>query len=164
MQSKSDNTQTFNRTWQAMKNQINTSNCFWIGLERLHQITSTYSCRLDIYMNNGSSVLHAAYSAFSVGDESTDYKLSLAFESNRSDVLDALGSQTGQSFSTFDNDNDSDSAYNCALKFGAGWWFGSSGNGGTSCGTSDLNCFGSNYRYSKIPEALRSDQMYMTCI
>ena len=115
-------------------------------------------------MNTGSSVLHAAYSAFSVGDESTHYKLDLAYDSIRSNVSDALGSQNGQSFSTFDNDNDRDSAHNCASTFGAGWWFGGSGNGGTSCGTSDLNCFGSNYRWSSVPDPLRSDQMYMTCI
>ena len=161
VQSKSDNTQTFNKSWQTMKYQIDASNCFWIGLERLHQITSMHSCRLDIHMNTGSSVLHAAYSSFAVGDESTSYKLSLTFDDGN--TTDALGSQNGRGFSTYDNDNDIDANHNCASTFGAGWWFGTSSYSGTSCGKSDLNCYGPNYIWSAEPTFLHSDNIYMTC-
>lgn len=55
------------------------SNMFWLGLERMHILTSSanYRLRIEIMQNDGQW-FSAEYAEFSIGDESnTQYQLNI---------------------------------------------------------------------------------------
>ena len=133
---------------------------YWMGLERLHAITSTGTYELFIgFKSNVPSVggpFKAVYTSFSVGsrnvDEKSGYKLSVSpMDTGRSSCTesesceDRLSPHNLQDFSTHDEDNDGDDNINCAnygnQKFG-GWWFGKASNTNivaSDCVNSNLN-------------------------
>ena len=127
---------------------------YWMGLERLHEITSTGTYELFIGFNSKTASLggpfKAVYLDFSVGSISTDqksgYKLTVTtMDTGRSTASeDRLYPHNLQDFSTHDQDNDGDSDIDCAnlgnKKFG-GWWFSKSGstNKPSDCVHSNLN-------------------------
>ena len=69
------------------------------------------------------AVLCAEYSQFSVGPESTNYRLIV---SGYNDIISTAGHSMGHhdrmEFTTFDRDNDNGNG-NCANYFRGGWWF-----------------------------------------
>ncbi len=74
-------------------------------------------------MDSADTSRWASYGDFSVGDESTDFQLTVdGFESSSSSVGDSLSSHSGKKFSTRDLDLDEDGDRNCAEEMqSAGW-------------------------------------------
>ena len=107
---------------------------FWLGLDNIYRLTAAggvSSLRVDLEDFNGATA-YAQYTTFSIGDNSTEYTLSIGGHSGTAgDSLDYY--HDGMKFSTDDVDNDNDQyGGNCAsLRYGA-WWY-------KSCSISNLN-------------------------
>ena len=96
----------------------NLSGEFWLGLEKIHRLTSTATqLRVDLGDFQGNSRF-AQYSRFSVGDSVSEYILSVSGYSGTAG--DSLAYQNRQKFSTPDQDNDAGPG-SCASTFGP-WW------------------------------------------
>lgn len=120
---------------------------YWIGLEKIHELTSTGQHELYIAFSDGLfEEKYAVYEDFSVDGEGNGYKLSVSSisTSRSSDNLqDSLSDHNNQKFSTFDRDNDSLDTDNCAYHsstYYGGWWFGQNSISNTGdCIDSNLN-------------------------
>ncbi|XP_017055728.1 microfibril-associated glycoprotein 4 isoform X2 [Drosophila ficusphila] len=121
-------TEDFNRKWADYKigfGLLNTE--FFIGLDKLHQITSSDNYELLVQLQNRRQDLrHALYDHFSIGSESEQYRLNVLGE-YQGDAGDALREHTGKKFSTQDRDND-ESEQNCAALQSAAFWYAGSCN------------------------------------
>ncbi|XP_065918869.1 fibrinogen-like protein A [Dysidea avara] len=98
------------------------SSKFWYGLKALHCFTQTgqWELRIDFQFDN-ITWSHLHYNTFSIGPESKEYPLTIGgFTGTTTDPF-VTHPLNGQRFSTFDNDNDKNSA-NCATGNG-GWWY-----------------------------------------
>ncbi|XP_016933636.3 microfibril-associated glycoprotein 4-like [Drosophila suzukii] len=123
IQKRYDGSLLFNRTWSEYKNGF--GNCrgeFFIGLEKLHNLTSSQQYQLLINLGdvNGSTGW-ALYDDFKIGNESEAYYLKSLGE-YRGTAGDSLTRSIPMKFSTLDRDNDTDPDENCAVRLG-GWWF-----------------------------------------
>ena len=155
----------FDRTWTEYETGFgNPKKDFWLGLDKLHQITSAgikFKFRVELGSWDGE-IEWAEYTDFSVGNSSSNYQLQLSGYSGNT-TIDAMNpdnaewANNGQYFSTKDRDNDN-YPWNCAVKYagGGGWWYnscsnffptGSYGNfkDGRSKYMSWKNAFGGNY-------------------
>ena len=105
---------------------------FWIGLERLHNITKSgsYGLKIVLKLNSTGEKNVAEYDSFRVTGERDNYRLLVSgFRPEESGLRDMLKVHNGAAFSTYDNDNDELSDFNCASFFGdTGWWFKGCGN------------------------------------
>nr|CAB3245503.1 ficolin-1-like [Phallusia mammillata] len=105
---------------------------FWLGLDKIHRITSGRLCSLQVNLVafDGSQA-YANYKMFAVNDESDKYRLNVAGYSGTAG--DSLTYHNLMSFGTKDRDNDRN-PYNCAHRSGGagGWWY-------NYCFTSALN-------------------------
>lgn len=124
IQSRLDGTVSFYRNWNEYKNGFgNLGGEFWIGLEKLYEITSSKLHELIIIMEDfeGQSK-YVKYSSFAIGSEEENYALILlsGYEGTGGD---SLTYHAGQKFSTFDSDNDSWTEGNCALAHTGAWWY-----------------------------------------
>ena len=129
-----DGSINFTRNWERYTSGFgDLKGEFWLGLEKIHQITCTrlYSLQVDFSDFNGNS-FRSNYNSFSVGPESGGYILSVAGYDTSSTGGDSLINNKYRSnnnindmkFSTIDVDNDRHSSYNCASgSGGGGWWF-----------------------------------------
>ncbi|XP_076109032.1 uncharacterized protein LOC143077029 [Mytilus galloprovincialis] len=112
----------FYRGWEAYKNGFGDLEAeFWLGNEQIHSLTKQgkYELRVDISDFNGNTA-YATYSTFSVGDASTNYKLTVAGYSGNAG--DSLNYSNGQAFTTKDRDNDPWSS-NCGILRQGAWWY-----------------------------------------
>ncbi|XP_049991383.1 tenascin-N isoform X4 [Alexandromys fortis] len=95
---------------------------FWLGLDKLHNLTSgtptRYEVRADLQTFNESA--YAVYDFFQVASSKERYKLSVG--KYRGTAGDALTYHNGWKFTTFDRDNDI-ALSNCALTHHGGWWY-----------------------------------------
>ncbi|XP_022103937.1 uncharacterized protein LOC110986398 [Acanthaster planci] len=91
---------------------------FWLGNEKLRQLTSDWRWRLQIDLKDHTGK-HKTFHAEHFRIEGNDYKLTFD-ESVRSNPLPPHLS--GRSFSTYDMDNDEDTNANCAAELKGGWW------------------------------------------
>jgi len=109
----------------------NLSGEFWLGLEKIHRLTSTATeLRVDLQDFNEDSA-YAKYTSFSVGDSASKYILSLTgYTGTAGDSL-GIGRHSGSRFSTRDQDNENDPRH-CAQTFTGGWWY-------SDCRWSNLN-------------------------
>ena len=112
----------FNRSWVEYRRGFgNPYSHYWIGLDRLHEVTKkNCKVRFDLELVNGSSY-YAQYSSFSVGSSSTNYTLAVGGYSGN--IEDAMAHSNGRQFTTYDFDNDAE-RINCARLYGGGFWFG----------------------------------------
>ena len=96
----------------------------WLGLDNMHLLTHQSSdplqLRVDLADWAGNTAF-AKYDQFSVGDEDSDYTLSVSGYQSASTAGDALTDHNGQRFSTPDRDNDV-GAGSCAMYHRAPWW------------------------------------------
>ena len=102
--------------------------------------------RFDLKLTDGTWH-YANYSSFSVGNSSTNYKLTIGGYSGDAGY-DAMARSNGQRFSTYDADHDTYSG-NCANNYGGGFWYGACGSAyitvssgfrwDTSTGSKNLN-------------------------
>ncbi|XP_076687506.2 tenascin-N isoform X1 [Callospermophilus lateralis] len=95
---------------------------FWLGLEKLHNLTTAtptrYEVRVDLQTVNESA--YAVYDFFQVASSKERYKLTVG--KYRGTAGDALTYHNGWKFTTFDRDNDI-ALSNCALTHHGGWWY-----------------------------------------
>jgi len=126
IQQRVDNALDWNLPWATYKAGFGSiNNNFWLGLEKMHLLTTSQSYRLRFEILVDSSWLwySAEYWSFTVSDEADKYRLDAKGYSG--DAGDGLHVTTGgyyyhdgMRFSTYDNDNN-----NCAAVLRGGWWF-----------------------------------------
>ena len=111
----------------------NLSGEFWLGLDKIHRLTSTATqLRVDMQDFEGNSA-YAQYSNFSVGDSVSKYTLSISGYSGTAG--DSLARHNGHKFSTRDMDNDVHRRNGSCAFFNRGaWWY-------EDCHDSNLNGF-----------------------
>ncbi|XP_046861130.1 fibrinogen-like protein A [Xenia sp. Carnegie-2017] len=109
---------------------------FWLGLDKIHRLTSARKNKLRIdLVNTSGSKNYAEYEDFLVKNENSKYQSSIGKYTGT--VGDALSYHNNMKFSTKDSDNDKYSSGNCAS--GGGWWY-------NDCSLSNLN--GKNVHWS----------------
>ncbi|XP_049548186.1 angiopoietin-4-like [Anopheles darlingi] len=105
----------------------------WLGLERIHQLTSARPHEFLVEIKDfEGNYGYAHYDKFQVGSESDQYMLKTVGSYNGT-VGDGMDHNQGEKFSTKDRDNDKRSEYHLAVDYEGAWWY---GYGGT---TSNLN-------------------------
>ena len=121
-QRRMDGSVDFYRNWTDYQQGFgNLSGEFWLGLDKIHRLTSTSTeLRVDMQDFEGNSA-YAKYTSFSIGDSSSKYTLSVSGYSGSAG--DGLAHHNGRRFSTRDQDND-DYQEHCAQLFKGGWWYG----------------------------------------
>ncbi|XP_034104834.1 angiopoietin-related protein 7-like [Drosophila albomicans] len=124
--------ESFNRNWATYRKGFGAMDSdFFLGLEKIHRITSLQ--RFELYLHlvtlNGSTY-NARYDDFKISDEDSGYKLSLGKFSGTI-IEDAMKSSENTKFTTFDRDNDINYG-NCAIDYESGWWH-------TNCYDCNLN-------------------------
>ncbi|KAA0719369.1 Tenascin-N [Triplophysa tibetana] len=94
---------------------------FWLGLEKIHDLTNTptqYEVRFDI--GSGSERVYAVYDNFKIAPAKQKFKLTIG--NYKGNAGDAMTYHQGGSFSTVDSDNDI-ALGNCARTHQGGWWY-----------------------------------------
>ncbi|CAG2191370.1 Tenascin-R,Ryncolin-2,Angiopoietin-related protein 1,Ficolin-1-A,Fibrinogen C domain-containing protein 1-A,Angiopoietin-1,Ryncolin-1,Ficolin-2,Fibrinogen-like protein 1,Fibrinogen alpha chain,Ficolin-1,Fibrinogen-like protein A,Ficolin-1-B,Microfibril-associated glycoprotein 4,Ryncolin-3,Angiopoietin-related protein 2,Angiopoietin-4,Ryncolin-4 [Mytilus edulis] len=118
---------------------------FWLGNDNIHTIVNSrsYMIRFDLEDWAGN-VRYAEYETFRIGDESSNYTLTLEdYDGNAGDITGDSGTAEidGQPFSTYDRDNANYInlfGQSCADQNGGAWWY-------NKCGLANLNGFYYNY-------------------
>jgi len=137
---------------------------FWLGLERVHLLTSSQPYRLRVEVQSRPRSRKRWYSAeywsFKIGDELNDkYRLELSgYSGDAGDALQYQGDKrgdrkfgkyyhNGMKFTTIDHDNDnrgvSNPRPNCASVRGGGWWY-------NNCYAACLTCITSKYSWDTM--------------
>ncbi|XP_034481413.1 angiopoietin-related protein 7 [Drosophila innubila] len=127
---------SFERSWLEYKEGFgNLAGDFFIGLDKLHALTSSVLHELRIVLEDfEGNVAYAEYNAFAISGEREFYTLHLLgqFQNQVAPTAgDSLSYHAGAKFSTFDSDNDNCLECNCAQRLKAAGWF-------NNCGTSNL--------------------------
>ncbi|XP_057712436.1 tenascin-N [Corythoichthys intestinalis] len=94
---------------------------FWIGLDKIYQMTNTpiqYEVRFDLGL--GSERAYAVYDSFKIA--SARQKFALTIGSYRGTAGDAMTYHQGRPWTTIDSDNDI-ALGNCALTHRGAWWY-----------------------------------------
>ncbi|CAC5401609.1 Fibrinogen-like protein A,Angiopoietin-related protein 7,Angiopoietin-related protein 1,Ficolin-1-B,Techylectin-5A,Ficolin-2,Fibrinogen-like protein 1-like protein,Ryncolin-1,Tenascin-R,Fibrinogen-like protein 1,Fibrinogen C domain-containing protein 1-A,Tenascin-N,Ryncolin-3,Tenascin,Techylectin-like protein,Fibrinogen C domain-containing protein 1,Ryncolin-2,Techylectin-5B,Angiopoietin-related protein 2,Angiopoietin-2,Microfibril-associated glycoprotein 4,Ficolin-1,Fibrinogen C domain-containing protein len=138
IQKRFNGTISFDRIWSNYKSGFgDIIGEHWLGNDNLHYITEQglYKVRLDFEDYSGNTA-YAIYDRFNVGDEGTNYLLSISdYHGTAGDSMTDLASQpmNGMKFTTRDKDNDIEyHNTNCAIRKKGGWWF-------ASCTLSNIN-------------------------
>lgn len=103
IQNRFDGSINFFRNWNEYKDGFgNLAGEFWMGLEKIYELTSTKLHELLIVMELFNGVTKTArYSAFGISGESGGYALSILGKYS-GDAGDALSYHAGMKFSTFE--------------------------------------------------------------
>ncbi|XP_034104850.2 ficolin-2-like [Drosophila albomicans] len=95
---------------------------FFLGLEKIHRITSLQRFELYIHLvDYDGDIYFAHYDDFKISDEEHGYALSLG-SFNGTAEEDAMRNGENMKFSTFDRDHDIIDG-NCAVEYRSGWWY-----------------------------------------
>ncbi|KAL9961149.1 hypothetical protein ACROYT_G030042 [Oculina patagonica] len=122
-QKRQDGSVDFYRGWDDYKRGFgNLSGEFWLGLEKIHRLTSSgqYKLRVDLEDFAGNTA-YAEYDSFGVASDGDKYQLSVGNYSGTAG--DSLANHNGLPFTTKDQDNDKRSDSNCAVEFIGAWWY-----------------------------------------
>ena len=124
MQRRKNGYVNFLRNWNDFKVGFGELNGdMWVGNEVIHQVTKDPAELLIIMrMKGASNTVFVKYDHFSVGDETSQYRLSISDPSGDATFLNGIIAENGQRFSSTDRDNDNYSTSHCASYYG-GWWF-----------------------------------------
>ncbi|XP_028410562.1 ryncolin-4-like, partial [Dendronephthya gigantea] len=130
-QRRRDGSVDFYRGWQDYKHGFGDLNGeFWLGLDKIHRLTTASGNKLRIDMEDTSGHRkYAEYGLFALTSERQKYQLSLGTYSGNAG--DSFSAHKGMSFSTKDSDNDAHTKH-CAVAYKGGWWY-------NACHTSNLN-------------------------
>ncbi|NXK33966.1 TENN protein, partial [Piprites chloris] len=95
---------------------------FWLGLDKLHNLTSSSSVRyeLRVDLRTASESVYAVYDSFQVASSRERYRLAVG--NYRGSAGDAMTYHNGWKFTTWDRDNDV-ALSNCALTHHGAWWY-----------------------------------------
>jgi hypothetical protein len=122
----------FNRSWEDFKLGFGNANGnYWIGNEKLHKLTTKGNRRLriDVQSKYDGQWYWAEYTEFVIDSEVDGYALHVGnYTGNAGDCINTQqygGSNfiNGAKFTTYDHENDKDSAENCALILLGGFWY-----------------------------------------
>ncbi|CAI5641252.1 unnamed protein product [Oreochromis niloticus] len=94
---------------------------FWIGLDKIHELTNTptqYELRVDLGV--GSERAYAVYDNFKIAPVKQKFKLTIGKYSGTAG--DAMTYHQGLPWTTIDSDNDL-ALTNCALSHRGAWWY-----------------------------------------
>ncbi|XP_065076531.1 angiopoietin-related protein 6-like isoform X2 [Ochlerotatus camptorhynchus] len=131
-QNRYDGSVGFNRSWDEYKQGFGyMEQEFWLGLERIHQITVAREHKLLIVIENFTDFsAHEIYPGFRVEDETTNYTLRLSNEeySYHGTARDSFWVYRNEPFSTYDRINDK-SILDCSILTGSGHWHYDCGTG-----------------------------------
>ncbi|XP_053319769.1 angiopoietin-related protein 4 [Spea bombifrons] len=132
IQRRSDGSVDFDQLWEQYRNGFGALNGeFWLGLEKIHQITKQGRYVIRIELQDWEENIQYMESEFHLGGSSTAYALQV-FAPVTGDLENALSDFRSQAFSTRDHDKDLKPDINCAKHLSGGWWF-------SACGHSNLN-------------------------
>ncbi|EDO36790.1 predicted protein, partial [Nematostella vectensis] len=124
IQRRVDGSVNFSRPWVEYKQGFgNKAGEFWLGLEKIHAMTSQrrYRLRFDMEDFEGNT-RYAEYDDFEIEDEPNCYRL-VAIGNYKGDAGDRLGYCIGSNFTTKDSANDYYGENIAVMHGGAGWWF-----------------------------------------
>ncbi|XP_051985247.1 tenascin-N-like [Xyrauchen texanus] len=112
----------FTRRWREyMKGFGELTDEFWLGLEKIHELTNTptqYELRFDLGL--GSERVYAVYDNFKLASAKQKFKLTIG--NYKGNAGDAMTYHQGGLFSTVDSDNDI-TLGNCAFTHQGAWWY-----------------------------------------
>uniref|UniRef100_A0A2M4CZR3 Putative ficolin n=1 Tax=Anopheles darlingi TaxID=43151 RepID=A0A2M4CZR3_ANODA len=131
VQHRFDGSVDFYRNWNEYKEGFGDLNKeFWLGLEKMHQITTARPHEIIFEIKDFSGNYgYARYDAFKIASESEQYRLTIGKYSGTAG--DSMGYSKGMKFSTKDRNNDQSSGQ-CAQYWEGAWWF-------KNCAHADLN-------------------------
>uniref|UniRef100_A0A182F2M7 Fibrinogen C-terminal domain-containing protein n=1 Tax=Anopheles albimanus TaxID=7167 RepID=A0A182F2M7_ANOAL len=114
----------FNRNWTEYRDGFGyPDGNWWIGLERLYQLTSVRPWELTVDLHDFSGTYkYARYNAFAIASEDEQYRLK-TLGAYSGTAGDGLRDQQDMQFSTPDRDNDRKKEQHCARTWQGGWWF-----------------------------------------
>ena len=114
-QRRKDGSVDFYRNWVDYEEGFGDLNGeFWLGLSKIHRLTqdgTDYTLRVDLE-DFENETRYAKYSTFNIGDNTTDYTITVGGYSG--DAEDSLAYHNGRKFTTKDRDNDQ-YFLNCAV-------------------------------------------------
>ncbi|XP_050083959.1 angiopoietin-related protein 1-like [Anopheles aquasalis] len=146
MQHRFNGSVDFYRNWADYRDgfgQLNSE--FWLGLERIHQLTTARKHEIIIEMKDLNGIYkYAHYNAFEIGSESEQYRLKDlgSYDGTAGDSMTQYNK--GAKFSTRDRDNDGRSTFHFAEHYKGAWWYRSGG------GSSNLNGLYKNSSFTSI--------------
>ncbi|XP_049548165.1 angiopoietin-related protein 1-like [Anopheles darlingi] len=133
----------FYRNWDEYRDGFgNLDSEFWLGLEKMHQITRLRAYELIVALKDFSgNYAYARYNAFEIGSEDEQYRLKTlgSYSGTAGDSMTATNKR--MKFSTKDRENDV-TVSGCARSFQGGWWY----NGCTYANLNGLYMNVVNYR------------------
>ncbi|XP_078614465.1 angiopoietin-4-like [Branchiostoma floridae x Branchiostoma japonicum] len=124
IQRRQDGSVNFNRSWAEYKTGFGDPGVeYWLGNEIVHQLTSRGDFyKLYVYMEDWEGgYIHIQFDEFYLESSATKYKLRLNLLRG-GNTRNAMYFNTGQAFTTYDQDNGGFGA-DCAKRYGGGWWF-----------------------------------------
>ena len=127
-QRRRDGSEDFYRGWDDyVKGFGDLKREFWIGLEKLHCLTSVAprtELKIDLADFDGN-YKYAHYSLFYVGNNRTNYRLRIkGYKGTAGDSMSGRHSLNGVPFSTKDRENDLGNSYgHCAVDRQGAWWY-----------------------------------------
>ncbi|ESO01514.1 hypothetical protein HELRODRAFT_144735, partial [Helobdella robusta] len=122
IQQRVDGSQSFNQLWDEYKSGFGVyDKNFWLGLEKMHQLTTSadYRLRFEVLING---VWYSdEYDHFTIKSETQKYSFHVSgYIGDKWDVSDL---HNGMMFSTPDQDNDQLPSASCASVYISGNWF-----------------------------------------
>ena len=120
-QKRYDGSEDFYRPWKDYKNGFgDLTGEHWLGLEKLHRLTRNGVWQLRVELEDfNDNTAYAEYSSFAVGDEGSNYSLTVGTYSGTAGTADSLTHHKNRPFSTYDRDLSN----NCATNYKGGWWY-----------------------------------------
>ncbi|XP_072390854.1 microfibril-associated glycoprotein 4-like [Diabrotica undecimpunctata] len=148
IQKRFDGSEDFYRPWRDYKFGFgNLKGEFWLGLENIHQLTSSETNELLIELTDHNMLnYYARFLVFKVGPEYDGYELKTVdgYRGNATTTADdCMKWHEGQKFTTFDQDHDRWNEGNCANFSRGAWWY-------NNCYCSNLNGTPRNMPHTNI--------------